>query len=213
MTTLYSRLQQAIEALYRIEGPARVDDFRINERQLDEVMGLGKRASDREMLLVSHDGEHTDVALFVSEEVARSAEAFLVALEPEQRDKLIDGFCAALEGVSHFVYFTYCGAALDRPVSKIELELQAEVDKFLLLRLLFPVPELIERLFARFDLHPNLAAEDQERYHVANQRARRYALWLDRTMARGQVNEALHDARQLYRKPLAFKLDHIARAA
>lgn len=213
MATLYARLQHAIENLYRIEGPARVDDFRIDEDQLEDVLGPDHRVSDREMLLVQQDGEHTDVALFVANDVGESAEQFLSALGPEARTKLIDAFCVALEGVSHFVYFTYCGAALERPVSKIELELQAELDKFLFLRLWFPVPALMHRLFERFALHDTVPAQDRERYHVANARARRYARWIDRRFAKGQVNEALADARALYRKPLSQKLDHISRAA
>jgi hypothetical protein len=213
LTSLYARLQQALEALYRIEGPANVDDFRIDASQLALVMGCEPSVSDREMLLVLEDGEHTDIALFIDDEIAIDAEAFIGALGAEDRAKLVDAFCVALEGVSHFVYLTYCGARLSRPVSRIELELQAELDKFLLLRLLFPMPELIGRLFDRFEIDRSVAEEDRERYHVANQRARRYARWLEHKFKTDEFHEALEDARELYRKPLSMKLDHIARAA
>ena len=38
-------------------------------------------------------------------------------------------YWTALEGVSHFTYYAW-NAARDKPVSLFELELQAEVDKF-----------------------------------------------------------------------------------
>ena len=38
-------------------------------------------------------------------------------------------YCTALEGVSHFVYSTW-GLERDMPVSLLELETQAEVDKY-----------------------------------------------------------------------------------
>ena len=44
------------------------------------------------------------------------------------RDNLAD-FWSALEGVSHFTYYAW-NAARDKSVSLFELELQAEVDKF-----------------------------------------------------------------------------------
>lgn len=123
----------------------------------------------------------------------------------------IDGFCVALEGVSHFVYLTY--SSQRRPVSLIELELQAEVDKFLVLRLQFAIPNLVEVLFERVRFDERLPAELLDRYKVANDRARRYAHWLERRIRRGRTQEALEDARWLYRKSFREKLDHIARAA
>ena len=50
----------------------------------------------------------------------------------DPRERLDDGnlpdFLLALEGVSHFVYIAH-RARLERSVSAVELELQAEVDK------------------------------------------------------------------------------------
>jgi hypothetical protein len=120
----------------------------------------------------------------------------------------------AAEGVSHFVYVTFCGTE-ERPVSQIELELQAEVDKYLVLRLLSPIPgpHLIERLFDRIALSDRLNEDERERYRIANNAGRRYARWLNRELAQGRGEQAVSDARRLYRKPLAAKLEHIARAA
>ncbi|MFO0723653.1 MAG: hypothetical protein U1E65_07735 [Myxococcota bacterium] len=207
---LSSRLQRLIEELYRVEGAPPVEDFCVEAQHLGDVVDLrGKR----EMLVIVSEEDSTDVGLFLAPDVISGATRFLEARAGADHSVNIDDFCVALEGVSHFVYFMFCGATQARPVSLIELELQAELDKFLFLRLLCPLPELRERLFARFTLRTGLSAEEQERYQVANARAHRYARWLDEKFARGDVGEALEDARQLYRKPLEFKLDHIDRAA
>ena len=66
-------------------------------------------------------------ALFVD----AAALANLERHDPAARldDRNFSDFCLAVEGVSHFVYVALA-AARQRPVSQLELELQAEVDKF-----------------------------------------------------------------------------------
>jgi hypothetical protein len=203
---LLTKLQGALEALYRIEAPAPVSDFAIGRRDLLEALGPESSGEDRrEVLLVRHEGESTALGLYVAEEVVHSTERFFSGAFSN-----LDQACVAIEGVSHFVYFTYVSAAHERPVSQIELELQAEVDKYLLLRLCAPLPRLLEVLFERFELASHVSPHEGERYCVANERARRYARWLERKIRAGDAAEALDDARRLYRKPFAEKLDHIA---
>ena len=128
-----------------------------------------------------------------------------------ERLRGLDAFCAAVEGVSHFVYLTFAGSQQRRSVSRIELELQAEVDKYLLLRSALGLAgDLIGTLFERFTLLPHLSRHERERYLLANQHAKRYARWLDHSFTRGAGHRALSDARALYRKPLCAKLEHIA---
>jgi hypothetical protein len=75
------------------------------------------------------------------------------------------------------------------------------------------MPELVSRLFDRIQFDAHLSPEEHDRYRVANDRGRRYARWVEQRFSRGDGHRALDDARALYRKPLAAKLDHIARAA
>ena len=201
--------------MYRIDGTLSVSDFRIDGTLLELILGEGATDENRESLVVHHEGEHTDLALYIADDVIVRAQAFLHSAGAMTLPPNLDEFCVATEGVSHFVYFTFCGDRLDRPVSQIELELQAEIDKFLVLRVLLPVsgPHLMEKLFDQFRLMDRLSPVERERYTVANQAGRRYARWIDRQFRTGSGALALADARSLYRKPLAEKLDHIARAA
>lgn len=217
MEDLESRLQRMLELLYRIEDTPPVESFRVCE---SFFAALGLEGS-REALLVHDDGEYTNLALFLSKPIRSGAARFVCGLhesglsEPRfsRFRSSLDAFCAALEGVSHFVYFTFAGDA--RPVSRLELELQAEIDKFLVMRSVVgaDAEEMLEALFARFELRDGLDASEQERYLVANRAAKRYARWSARAFAQGRGEQAMADARRLYRMPMSEKLSHIARAA
>jgi hypothetical protein len=208
VTALFSDLQRAIEAVYRIDSEEEVVDFCIGSEHALRLLGPDLVGTRRELLLVDQRPEDPGLGLYVAEDVRQRAERFI----GDPSSAHMDEFCVALEGVSHFVYFLYTNAQ-DRPVSLFELELQAEVDKFLLLRISHPLPGLVDRLFARFELWPGLEAQERARYSNANRNARRYARWLEHKFSRGEGQSAMEDARALYRKPLTHKLSHIARAA
>jgi hypothetical protein len=87
-------------------------------------------------------------------------------------------YWTALEGVSHFQCLAWC-ARHDRGVSLLELEMQSEIDKFLLSWWLLYAQtgraprELYHWLFARCVVDPGLCADRLEMYTRAN----RYAAW------------------------------------
>lgn len=209
MPAVLRALQGGLETMYRVETELDVCDFLVGGEERDAI---GVERAPREQLLIKHDAEGLQLGLFVDERTLEN----LAMRDPRRR---LDGhnlqdFLYAVEGVSHFVYLVH-RARQERPVSAVELELQAEVDKYLVLRLCLAVPGrvLVERLFDHFRLHERLSPGERERYRVANQVGRRYARWFDRQVALGNVARALDDARALYRKPFASKLEHIDRAA
>lgn len=122
-----------------------------------------------------------------------------------------DGFLQAVEGVSHFVYLAE-RARIGLPATRLELELQAEVDKFALLTI-EPAPDdplprqaLRQQLFERVRFAHARGTVDGERYRLANRLAARYALRLDS----GQAPESLR--RQLRRFYRAGQTDKISLA-
>src|SRR5262249_19506318 len=117
----------------------------------------------------------------------------------------LDTFCLALEGVSHFLYLVN-RAAVPRPVSLLELEVQAEIDKFALMALHSwrrgargEVPALLRRLFDDVNYLPGLAPEAAERYRTANRLARNYCTGLLRHVEEGRVEGLLGELRRSYR--------------
>jgi hypothetical protein len=211
--SVLARVQRGLEALYRVETQLDVDAFVVGEDQRDQALGRQKRRA-REQLLVSQSGEDLSLGLFLDGE----ALANLRRHDPAGglSDNNFWDFCLAVEGVSHFIYVALC-AARDRSVTALELELQAEVDKFVSCTLLQgerDTAELRGRLYEQFLWAHDLDADERDRYRVANDQARRYSLSLERRyLSRCRVDDMLDELRRFYRLGLQEKLQHIAQAA
>ena len=212
-TQTLGRVQRGLEALYRVETGVEVGDFVVDEALRD---ALAPARRPREQLLVHEADGELGLALFV----CPAALANLGSHDPARRlgDHNLGDFLLAIEGVSHFVYAVWCARA-HRPLSQLELELQAEVDKYVTC-LLTTEPEapvsaaLRQRLFADALYEPELDADEQARYRAANDNAERYARWLERAyVVPRRIPEMLAELRRFYRLGLAAKLAAIARAA
>ena len=131
-------------------------------------------------------------------------------------------YLTALEGVSHFVYLAW-NAGHDKPVSLLELEMQAEVDKYVgsywLMRRQLPgrhPAELLRLLFERARIDPRLAAGRENLYREASRYAEVFCRRLERSLrgARGRLQaEVLTELRRFYRLTNARKMAHIQRMA
>jgi hypothetical protein len=207
--SLLARLQLGLEALYRVETRLAIDAFVIDGGQRDRIRPA--RTPREQLLLREADGELA-MALFVD----AAALANLERHDPASRldDRNFSDFCLAVEGVSHFVYLALA-AARQRPVSQLELELQAEVDKFVCCFLLAGTAvSLRRRLYGDVIYADDLDAGERERYRTANHEARRYAAALERRfVAREQTTALLAEVRRFYRMDLADKLGRIAQLA
>jgi hypothetical protein len=206
---LLARLQLGLEALYRVETRLAIDAFVIDAGQRGRIKPA--RAPREQLLLREIDGELA-MALFVD----AAAIANLERHDPAARldDRNFSDFCLAVEGVSHFVYVALA-AAHQRPVSQLELELQAEVDKFVCTFLVGGVvTDLRRRLYGDVRYADDLDADERERYRTANQEAGRYAAALERRfMARAETAALLAEVRRFYRMDLPDKLGRIAQLA
>ena len=177
---LASRIQGALERLYRLERAADVDDF---------VTAAGE--GEREALLVR---EAEDGALELR---LRLPQLGPPAIDLE-RAAALDPLCQIVEGVSHFVYLAD-RATRGREATQLELELQAEVDKWVVLAASLPDfdEDASRRLRAR--LYDDVTFLDEpeselgERYRVANGYARRFTARLEREYVARARYEGLQD--------------------
>ena len=207
--SILSRLQRGLEVLYRVETNLQVDAFVIDDEQRRQA---GVARAPREQLLVREDAGELGMGLFVDRAALDNLERNDPSLGLD--DANFADFCVALEGVSHFVYLALCAAG-HRRVSALELELQAEVDKFVCCVLLQGgCGDLRRRLYADVRFLDDLDADERDRYRTANADAARYAETLDRRFVReNRVHEMLDELRRFYRMPLDDKRSHIARSA
>jgi len=168
-----------------------------------------------EQLLIAETADGVALGLYVDatvlERLARRCP--LQALD----DANLQDYCTALEGVSHFHYVSF-SAGCERGVSLLELELQAEVDKYATaLSLLlaqrggrFPA-DLFHRLFEGGQLLPHLSPSERARYTEAHRFAARFCRRLEeRFLRRRQARPAalVAELRSFYRLGAHAKLRH-----
>jgi hypothetical protein len=203
------RLQRGLEKLYRIETRLEVDDFLIDDQARAR---LGVARQPREQLLLTQEPDGVALGLFV----APASLANLEANDPARRldDGNLQDFLFAVEGVSHFVYVAWRAQA-GRTLSALELELQAEVDKYVTCVLAHDeagprADQLHRRLFDDFELEPDLDAAERDRYREANAHASRYSESLLRRFVRPRrILDMLAELRRFYRLDLLGKVDLI----
>jgi hypothetical protein len=175
---LLREMQNLLARFYDAPSDYDVYDFLTTDRR---HVGLHETSTDEQVLIAEHhDG--AQVGVFIDEQLLTRLDKSN-PLHALNDDNLAD-YCTAFEGVSHFHYLTW-RAARGLPVSLLELELQAEVDKYasamLLLtrqRGLFPT-HLHRRMFDRVSFAHELDAESLARYQLANRHAARYCRKLD----------------------------------
>ncbi|MDP9033290.1 MAG: hypothetical protein M3O50_00660 [Myxococcota bacterium] len=153
------RVQAGLERVYRLERVADIGDFL-----------CGAKAGEREALFL----RESDGSLEVSLRLPHLGE-----------DPGLDSLCQIIEGVSHFVYVVERARAA-REASQLELELQAEVDKWVVLAAsMLPFDEkrsarLRARLYESVTYEHAAGSELGERYRVANKFAHGFVRRLER---------------------------------
>ncbi len=206
------QLQALLSEAYALELGYDVRDFLLTDPDVADGLDSDGRANEEKLLIAEHEGEAA-VALYLDPALLgrldRSNPASRLCAEN------IADFWTALEGVSHFLYYAW-NAALEKSVTLMEMELQAEVDKFVgaavllsrqgrvqprsLHRWLFDLPRFDDRLQQR----------ELDRYRDASRYAGKYCLRLAQRIA-GNVDPATltNELRYFYRLPQAAKIQHI----
>jgi hypothetical protein len=211
-------LQDLLAGIYDVPLAHDVYDFLVTD---PECVPRGEQAPPcEEQLLVAREGDEVAIALYLDPQVLER----LAAADPLERltaANLADWW-TALEGVSHFHYLAF-HAGHDHEVSRLELETQAEVDKYVatlsLLRQQAPQHfprELHSILFDRTHVDPRLPGERAALYRRASAYAARFCRRIEGRLRR-PAEEASRDMaaelRRFYRLTEARKLAHIDRCA
>ncbi len=204
-------VQAHLEAIYGLRRGVQISEYLVDEAA---AKALGGNCRAREELLVYQAGEEgeLELALFIAPELI--ARLKTLGTGRAMADDL-GGYCQLAEGVSHFLYITHT-ASLDRKVSLLELEAQAEVDKFAACVLQgwngdasAWANELIARLFDRVTYWPDLSPDESWRYQEANRLARGYCRRLLPHVTARRMDRLLAELRYSYRLGAEAKLRHL----
>ena len=198
-------IQRHLQAIYDIEAPD-IRDYLVDAEAVRAILGDGARPA-REWVLVRQADEDVDIGVYLHADDIEAVEARTPA---EAVREALPAWCAVTEGVSHFLLLVR-RAARDETVSLLELETQAEVDKFVSARLhVGPDPSLRRRLFREASLADGLDAHERERYREAGRLADRYCERLERHR---DVAALLAELRVFYRRTGLARMDLLRRAA
>lgn len=189
---ILNQIQQQLENLYQIERGERVEGF---------LKKIGPQLG-REALLIKYSSNKLELGLYISPEVLKK----LRRRNPFEwiGPGNLEPFLIAVEGVSHFVYFLK-RVHENHAVTQLEMEIQAEIDKYLLVCLLYlfhnrEIPSfLFSTLFDQVRWEPSLNQEESHRYIEANKFAARFCADLDQNFIRhGRWQQAIEQSRHFY---------------
>jgi hypothetical protein len=219
---LLTQLQDLISGIYDVSIAHDVYDFLVTDRgHLPAVARSGE--ADEELIVAQptpENGGEVGMSLYLDPELLKR----LSLQDPMVRlhDGNVADYWTALEGVSHFLYLAW-NAGHDRPVSLLELEMQAEIDKYVasywLMREQLPgrfPAELLNVLFERTRIDSRLARGREAMYRDASRYAEKFCRRLEQSLrgAHGDSGGAvLAELRRFYRLTNMRKLAHIERTA
>lgn len=216
---LVAELHALLNDFYDLDLSYDIYDFLTTDESIAAALSTTHRAPS-ERLLISEGGDEAGVSLYLEQELVDRL-GRNDPIEGLNEQNLAD-FWVAFEGVSHFTYYAY-RAELERPVTLLEMELQAEIDKFVATAMLLarqsgaPPPQgLHSWLFCATRFDPELSEAELERYARANHYAARYCASLWPRLARGGIErdrELKPELRRFYRFSQPEKIGHIEAVA
>jgi hypothetical protein len=210
---MLSDLQKHLSNIYQVETGYDVSDFLVTDPTLARILGGDALISNTdESVLLAEDGEGMALSVYLdSQTLGRlGRDNPLHALKASNLNDL----WTVLEGISHFNYLVW-SAGHDRSVTLLELEMQAEIDKFISTWLMAQDQEECEFanslhgwLFDKVRFRPELSEGENERYKTANDYAARFCHGLVKRL-RTNGDKALFELRRFYRLKQSDKISHI----
>ncbi len=204
---MLNSIQAQLQAVYRIAAPD-IRQFLIDKDDVTEVLGEEARAAD-EWVVVREAPDGVDVGVYIA---PRFLEQLAAHSHPgEAIPASFQAYCAATEGVSHFLML-FERACRGEPVSMLELEAQAEVDKFVCAVLHHPErqAEWWSRIFRDAQLAEGLSTEEMHRYTEAARLAGAFCSDLTKTPHTAALLAVL---REFWRDSGAKRLERMRRLA
>jgi hypothetical protein len=210
-------LEKQIQSIYEVDIPHAVHDFLITDKASARLLDCDMQSRDmREKLLVHQDEDNLNLSLYIAADIVEHLR--LDDPVSQLHDGNIGDFCLAVEGISHFIYLIW-NATYNRSVTLLEMELQAEIDKYVVLYSILTKQisdiepgDLRRWLFDATKYDNSLNAMELQRYRDANYFAGKYCLHLEtRFINAASYSHMINELRRFYRYTQVEKLTHINR--
>lgn len=213
------QIESAIKGLYRISVPFCSKDFLLEKIPAAPLAQPVSHASLKGALFIQHhpsQSEELNLGIYLDPSVRAALDNFPSWEKGKWTLEQTQAFNVATEEISHFLYLTF-HVLNEKPVTELEMELQAEIDKFLLTYFANRVKgeenslfeSLFEALFYNYSLSENLSDTQKQRYEEANCLARRYLHKRAEQITQTRHHPVLFDSlRAFYRQKCPKKLEY-----
>ncbi len=204
-------LQLQLESRYDLAIPYRIEHFVSCDRELadhlaDTEAGTGtcRPCVDEEVVFIHQQDDSLEFTVYFDKDLLKSVRSSEPAL---------DELCTVVEGASHALCLLW-HAHHERQVRPVDLELQAEIDKYLILTERYACKDdrrqLHKQLFCNSNLVSQQRTELRHRYRTASKLASKYCHWLDARFVNPDRPEALQqELARFYRLSGNAKFEHI----
>ena len=210
---MLSELQKLLSDIYQVEPGYDVSDFLVTDPALAKILGGDALIPNTdESVLLAEDDEGMALSVYLDSQML----ARLGRDNPMQTLKAsrLNDLWTVLEGISHFNYLVW-SAGRDRSVTLLELEMQAEVDKFVSTWLMAQDQdgcEFADRLhgwlFDKVRFRQELSEDEHDRYKTANHYAACFCHGLMQRLLQ-DCDHTMIELRRFYRLKQSDKISHI----
>ncbi|MCB0419101.1 MAG: hypothetical protein H6617_00270 [Bdellovibrionaceae bacterium] len=224
MIEVVRSIEKALSEIYNLDLPVRAEDFLLVQPTAGTVVSSGKNFESMHGAIYLQyneaaevaDEPQLDVGIFFSDSLRETLNSTPIDKPHAWSEAQSHAVAIAGEEISHFHYLLY-HALSGRSVSQLELEIQGDIDKFLLLYFSRQqweeqcFEEVFERVFEKFSLSARLTTEQVNRYLEANQFARKCIHKHRKVLLSSENMEtALKSLRRFYRLGASEKISLLA---
>lgn len=212
MKRVIRNIDRALKRLYRLESPLRAEDFLLSQPlEAATIAHAGLKGA----LYIRASNADLSVGIFLSEEIRNRLTTFPQGVATSWPFELLEAYLVATEEISHFHYLIH-HTGLGRQVSPLEMEIQGEIDKFLVAfftnahsKSREQFEKLFSKLFQRFTLAEALNETQRNRYQEANRLAMRFLRRQADSLLQANIELTLRRLRRFYRLSAAEKISEI----
>ena len=202
-------VQRALEKQNGLDQQPLLVSFLMSSRERSTMPGANYATSEQVFVT---EGDEPRLGVFIAEDLLERLPRAAKGLSLQHLPSL-DDYCVVAEGISHFLCLAH-RSDRERAVSLFELELQAEVDKFVHLNEKLALEpgssdqaQLVDVLFERYALRDNLSSEEITRYREATRHAAKFCHRLSRQAEKKKSNSVmLEEAKSFFELTLAEKI-------
>lgn len=150
-------LQRKIEEIYRLHTCPEAQKYVLSPKEFKKFI----KSSQSPQVIYVDEGEDATMGIYLGKNLFHQ-------IRNKSKVFSFQDFCVMAEEVSHFIYLIW-SKSNEKKINLLDLEIQAEIDKFVLASHFFRSEDVIfKKMFETFTLRKNLHKDEQDRYFTAN---------------------------------------------